>query len=81
MVPAASEEFSNGLVTDGGCGDIITMSSWERLNPIPLEASVVGHLTITGAMVIVFGNGCDTLVLLLEPAELVASPEAFVEDV
>lgn len=27
-------------------------------------------------MVIVFGNGCDTLVLLLGPAELVASLEA-----
>jgi hypothetical protein len=56
------------------------MPSGQKLNPIPLETSLLSHPTITGAVVIVVGDGCDTPALLLEPAEPVASPEAFIED-
>ena len=60
--------------------DIIALPNGQQFNPVSFETALVNHSAVSGAMFVVGGEERDSpALLLLEPADLVADPEAFVE--
>ena len=63
----------------GRADDIIVLSNGEKFNPVPMEGIILGHPSITGALVV--GQGKFQPALLLEPKNFVLDTKAMIDDI
>ena len=63
----------------GRLDDIIVLSNGEKFNPVPMEGIILGHPSLTGALIV--GQGRFQPALLLEPKNSIFTTKMMIDDV